>query len=175
MAFGSFTHHSISPPPPPTPAPIWHAKLAALQACLKLACEHCASTCGLDAGLLSLLAAAFLASNALSLPILLFVAIAMSAPPCIRVAAWRYSLLPLLACLLALEYCVWVGLVDLLQPLVTLPGGHPPSSHGPAAAWLAPVWSQFWGLRGVESPTLWMLFLSYTLCVMQVGSGHGGL
>ena len=57
----------------------------------------------------TLLVAAFLAANALSLAFLAMIAVGMVAPLHVRQLAWRRTFIPLLSFLLMLQYTIFVG------------------------------------------------------------------
>jgi len=64
---------------------------------------------GLEMTMFSLLVAAFLATNILSLVYMAMIAVGMAAQPGPRRRAWRFSFVPVLGLLLLFQYTVLIG------------------------------------------------------------------
>ncbi|KAG2488469.1 hypothetical protein HYH03_012974 [Edaphochlamys debaryana] len=125
---------------------------------------------GGEAALLALLAAAFTACSALSLPLLGLLGMGMAARPAAHASLRRGLVLPLLAAALLYQYCAWVGLTRLaLRPTRGGPGAPPLPD---AAAWLGlhPALAAWLGLQGAGPLLVWTLFGALMACVMQVNT-----
>lgn len=115
---------------------------------------------GAEVAMASLLAASFTSANALSLVLVALVAIAMAAPSARWL--WRGFIVPLIGCLLLLQYALWLGPPPILPPddedaaFRDTGDGSAPQA---LLRWLA--------LSNVQATSLWGLCVALLACMQQ--------
>lgn len=141
--------------------------------------ERCYDDWGLEFALFTLLVAAFIAANALSLIYLAAVAIGMVVPSRARRTLWIWMVLPVLGIILVWQYSELVG----LPPTTTLEKknsdlGFLQDSFLSFLTWdptspLAADVKAWMGLTDVDPHAIWALFIAYGATVMQIYCDRG--
>lgn len=132
--------------------------------------ERCYDDWGLEIALFTLLVAAFIAANALSLIYLAAVAIGMVVPSKPRRVLWMWMVLPVLGLILVWQYSELVGLPPTFE--------QPPLTNNTLVSSLFFNWDpasplaedvKAWlGLTDVDPVAVWALFIAYGATVLQM-------
>lgn len=141
--------------------------------------ERCYDDWGLEIALFTLLVAAFVASNALSLIYLAAVAIGMVVPSRARRTLWMWVVLPVLGVILVWQYSELVG----LPPTTTLEKKNSDLGFfsigflsllkwNPTSP-LAEDVKSWLGLTDVDPHAVWALFIAYGATVLQFSCDRG--
>ena len=132
--------------------------------------ERCYDDWGLEIGLFTLLFAAFIAANALSLGYMVAVAVGMIAPPKLRRVLWTWIVMPVLGIVLIWQYSELVGWPPSREQNASDVSYHfighfkfPLSDD--VRAWL--------GLDKIEPKAVWALFFAFATSVLQVYCDRG--